>query len=60
MAYQSRLDRPVVAPVRKEIRRRNGRVGPITVDSPLYKAQADEVIAYSATLVDSQKAIAEY
>ena len=34
--------------------------GPITVDSPLYKAQADEVIAYRATLVDSQKAIAEY
>ena len=53
-------ERQVVAPVRKEIRRRNGRVGPITVDSPLYKAQADEVIAYSATLVDSQKVIAEY
>ena len=34
--------------------------GPITVDSPLYKAQADEVIAYRATWVDSQKAIAEY
>ena len=53
-------DRQVIAPVRKELRRRNGHVGPVTADDPAYKQQADEVIAYSASLVDSQKVIAEY
>ena len=53
-------NRQVIEPVRRELMRRNGHVGPVTVDSPAYKAQADEVIAYSATLVDNQKVIAEY
>ena len=50
----------VIDPVRREIFRRNGRVGPARVGDPAYKEQADEVIAYSASLVDSQKVIAEY
>ena len=50
----------VIKPVRKDFKKRNGRVGPATVDQPEYKLQADEVISYSATLVDQQKVIAEY
>lgn len=53
-------DKEVISPVRKDFKQRNGRVGPATVDQPAYKLQADEIIAYSATLVDHQKVIAEY
>jgi hypothetical protein len=53
-------DKKVISPVRKDFKKRNGRVGPASVDQPEYKLQADEVISYSATLVDQQKVIAEY
>lgn len=53
-------DKDVVAPVRKEIKKRTGRVGPATVDQPEYLEQALQVIAYSAALTDQQKVIAEF
>lgn len=53
-------DQDVVTPVRKEIKKSTGRVGPATVDQPEYREQALQVIAYSATLTDQQKVIAEF
>lgn len=53
-------DREVIRPVRREIRESTGRVGPVKVNDPMYKEQADQVIAYSATVNESQKVIAEY
>ncbi|WP_140911141.1 vanadium-dependent haloperoxidase [Methylomonas koyamae] len=53
-------DKDVVTPVRKEIKKRTGRVGPATVDQPEYREQALQVIAYSASLTDQQKVIAEF
>jgi len=53
-------DKQVIRPVRKEIKERTGRVGPVTVSDPMYREQADQVIAFSATIVDQQKVIAEY
>jgi len=50
----------VITPVRNEIKKRTGRVGPATVDQPEYKEQALQVIAYSAGLTDQQKVIAEF
>lgn len=50
----------VIKPVRRDIEKATGRVGPATVDDPMYKEQADQVIAYSASLTDVQKEIAEF
>ena len=50
----------VVKPVRKLVKETTGRVGPVTVDDPAYKEQTDQLIAYSATLVDTKKVIAEF
>jgi hypothetical protein len=44
----------------KELRRRNGRVGPFEADDPGFAEQALEVVTYGATLTDQQKVIAEY
>ncbi len=53
-------DREVIRPVRRDIEKATGRVGPATVDDPMYQEQADQVIAYSAVLTDTQKGIAEF
>jgi hypothetical protein len=53
-------DKDVITPVRNEIKKRTGRVGPATVDQPEYKEQALQVLSYSASLTDQQKVIAEY
>lgn len=53
-------DRDVIRPVRRAIREATGRVGPVKVNDPMYKEQADQVIAYSATVNEYQKVIAEY
>lgn len=53
-------DKNVIKPVRKLIKETTGHVGPVKADDPAYKEQADQVIAYSASLVDTQKVIAEF
>lgn len=53
-------DKDVVTPVREEVKRRNGRVGPATIDQPEYKEQALQLMAYAANLTDQQKVMAEY
>lgn len=54
-------DKDVVRPVRRLLKLTTGHVGPITTADPAaYREQADEVIAYSAALVDTQKVIAEF
>lgn len=53
-------DNDIVSPVRRDIKKFTGRVGPATVDQPEYKEQALQVLAYSASLSDSQKVIAEF
>lgn len=50
----------VITPVRQQILNDNGRLGPATVDQPMYREQALEILSYSATLTDQQKVIAEY
>jgi hypothetical protein len=52
--------RQVLEPVRRELRRRNGRVGPADVNDPDYRQQALEIISHSAILGDHEKMIAEY
>lgn len=53
-------DNEVVAPVRQQVKQMTGRVGPATVNQPEYREQALQVLAYSASLNESQKTIAEY
>jgi hypothetical protein len=53
-------DKQVVKPARRELKRRNGRVGPYDVTDPGYREQALEVISYSANLTDQGKVFAEY
>ena len=53
-------NKDVIKPVRKLVKETTGHVGPVSVDDPAYKEQADQVVAYSASLVDSQKVIAEF
>lgn len=53
-------NKDVIKPVRRLVKDTTGHVGPVKVDDPAYKEQADQVIAYSASLVDTQKVIAEF
>ncbi len=50
----------VMLPVRRELKRRNGRVGPYAVSDPGYREQALQVLSYSASLTDQGKSVAEY
>lgn len=53
-------EKQVLKVAHKELRRRNGRVGPFESDEPGFAEQAREVVTYGATLTDQQKVIAEY
>lgn len=52
--------RQVIEPVRRQVLNRTGRVGPATVDEPMYKEQAAAIVSASAVLTDHQKATAEF
>lgn len=53
-------DRSVIEAVRGDVKRRTGHVGPAKVTDENFLEQAEEMLAYNASLVDVRKVVAEY